>query len=54
MQVREREIEPWMQGGNYADDPAFRERFQAALAGYWREKDELPLIDLDGPEFVYS
>ncbi|MCC6269530.1 MAG: NAD(P)/FAD-dependent oxidoreductase [Dehalococcoidia bacterium] len=21
---------------------------------YWREKDELPLIDLDGPEFVYS
>jgi cation diffusion facilitator CzcD-associated flavoprotein CzcO len=20
---------------------------------YWREKDELPLIDLDGPEFVY-
>ncbi len=21
---------------------------------YWREKDELPLIDLDGPEFIYS
>ena len=21
---------------------------------YWREKDELPLIDLDGPEFVYG
>jgi cation diffusion facilitator CzcD-associated flavoprotein CzcO len=21
---------------------------------YWREKDELPAIDLDGPEFVYS
>lgn len=21
---------------------------------YWREKDELPLVDLDGPEFVYS
>ncbi|MEO8539500.1 MAG: NAD(P)/FAD-dependent oxidoreductase [bacterium] len=21
---------------------------------YWREKDEIPLVDLDGPEFVYS
>jgi cation diffusion facilitator CzcD-associated flavoprotein CzcO len=21
---------------------------------YWREKDEIPAIDLDGPEFVYS
>ena len=21
---------------------------------YWREKDELPVIDLDGPEFVYA
>ena len=21
---------------------------------YWREKDELPKIDLDGPEFVYE
>ena len=21
---------------------------------YWREKDELPVIDLDGPEFIYS
>ncbi|MFN8511077.1 MAG: NAD(P)/FAD-dependent oxidoreductase [Thermomicrobiales bacterium] len=21
---------------------------------YWREKDEIPVIDLDGPEFVYS
>jgi hypothetical protein len=21
---------------------------------YWREKDELPAIDLDGPEFVYD
>ena len=21
---------------------------------YWREKDEIPAIDLDGPEFVYA
>jgi cation diffusion facilitator CzcD-associated flavoprotein CzcO len=21
---------------------------------YWREKDEIPVIDLDGPEFVYG
>ena len=21
---------------------------------YWREKDDLPLVDLDGEEFVYS
>ena len=52
VQVREREIEPWMQSGNYADDPAFRERFQAELTGYWREKDELLdrlLLELRAP-----
>ena len=21
---------------------------------YWREKDEIPAIDLDGPEFIYA
>jgi hypothetical protein len=21
---------------------------------YWRDKDEIPAIDLDGPEFVYE
>ncbi len=38
--VRERAIEPWMATGDYLDDPAFRERFQQALAEIWRQKDE--------------
>jgi 1-acyl-sn-glycerol-3-phosphate acyltransferase len=44
VQVREREIEPWMQVGDYAGDAAFRARFQEMIVGYWRDKDEL----LDG------
>lgn len=55
VQVREREIEPWMQGGDYAGDPAFRERFQAELTGYWREKDQLLdrlLVELREPSLA--
>lgn len=50
--VRERPIEPWMSSGDYAGDPAFRERFQAVIAGYWRDKDELLgrlLLELRAP-----
>jgi 1-acyl-sn-glycerol-3-phosphate acyltransferase len=32
-------IEPWMSGGDYSDDPAFRERFQQWLRGIWADKD---------------
>jgi 1-acyl-sn-glycerol-3-phosphate acyltransferase len=39
--VRERAIEPWMTGGDYGDDPAFREAFQQGLAAMWAEKDRL-------------
>ena len=30
-----------MAEGDYSSDPAFRERFQAWLAGIWAEKDRL-------------
>jgi 1-acyl-sn-glycerol-3-phosphate acyltransferase len=39
--VRKRAIEPWMTGGDYGEDAAFREGFQSALARLWAEKDEL-------------
>lgn len=39
--VRRRAIEPWMTGGDYGEDAAFRAGFQAALAALWAEKDEL-------------
>jgi len=42
--VRQRTIEPWMTGGSYGDDPAFRGAFQQGLAAMWAEKDRL----LDG------
>ena len=37
--VQQRPIEPWMSTGDYAEDPAFRERFQQWLRGIWTEKD---------------
>ena len=37
--VREVPIEPWMQSGNYLDDPEFRQRFQAWLSALWAAKD---------------
>jgi 1-acyl-sn-glycerol-3-phosphate acyltransferase len=39
--VRKRAIEPWMVGGDYGNDEAFRGGFQAGLAALWAEKDEL-------------
>jgi 1-acyl-sn-glycerol-3-phosphate acyltransferase len=39
--VRRRPIDPWLSAGDYTNDPAFRERFQAWLGGVWAEKDAL-------------
>ena len=39
--VRRRAIEPWMTGGSYTDDPAFRDAFQQGLGAIWTEKDRL-------------
>ena len=39
--VRRRPIEEWLSAGDYTNDPAFRERFQAWLGGVWAEKDAL-------------
>jgi 1-acyl-sn-glycerol-3-phosphate acyltransferase len=39
--VRRRAIEPWMIGGSYSDDTAFRTRFQQGLGALWAEKDDV-------------
>ena len=39
MDVQRRAIEDWLAAGDYMNDPAFRQRFQAWLAGVWTEKD---------------
>jgi len=39
--VRRRPIEEWLSAGDYMNDPAFRQRFQAWLGGVWSEKDAL-------------
>ncbi len=39
--VRKIEIPDWVHGGNYEDDPEYRERFQQWLAQRWQEKDQL-------------
>jgi len=39
--VRRRPIDEWMSAGDYANDPAFRERFKTWLAGIWSDKDHL-------------
>jgi hypothetical protein len=39
--VRRRPIDAWMSAGDYANDPAFRERFKTWLAGIWSDKDQL-------------
>ncbi len=38
--VRRVEIPADLVGGDYEEDPAFRERFQDWLNALWREKDE--------------
>jgi 1-acyl-sn-glycerol-3-phosphate acyltransferase len=37
--VQRRAIEDWLAAGDYMNDPAFRDRFQAWLGGVWAEKD---------------
>ncbi len=37
--VQRRPIDEWMSAGDYASEPAFRERFQGWLATLWAEKD---------------
>jgi hypothetical protein len=39
--VRRRPIDDWLSAGDYMNDPAFRDRFQAWLGGVWQEKDAL-------------
>ena len=58
------ELLPWMDPENF--NPGYLMRAMHLLPkrgakaewqhsqDYWREKDELPAIDLDGPEFVYA
>lgn len=61
---RNMELLPWIDEENF--NPGYLMRAMHLLPkrgskrewqhtqDYWREKDELPAIDLDGPEFVYS
>ncbi len=37
--VREVVVEPWMQGGDYLNDQAYRDRFQRWLTDLWQSKD---------------
>ncbi|MEL7025363.1 MAG: acyltransferase [Pseudomonadota bacterium] len=37
--VRELPVESWMQGGDYLNDEAYRQRFQVWLVELWRAKD---------------
>jgi len=39
VRVHQRPIPPEFCAGDYAEDPAFRERFQAWLSALWQEKD---------------
>ena len=39
--LRKIEIPAWVHGGNYEDDPEFRERFQQWVDELWTEKDQL-------------
>ncbi len=61
---RDMELLPWIDEENF--NPGYLMRAMHLLPkrgskrewqhtqDYWREKDELPAIDLEGPEFVYS
>ena len=39
--LRKIEIPAWVMGGNYEDDPVYRERFQHWVDQIWMEKDQL-------------
>ncbi|MBA4179157.1 MAG: FAD-containing monooxygenase EthA [Anaerolinea sp.] len=61
---KDMDLLPWMDPENF--NPGYLMRAMDLLPkrgakpewqhsqDYWREKDELPLVDLDGPEFVYG
>ncbi|MBS0373034.1 MAG: acyltransferase [Proteobacteria bacterium] len=40
VEVRRLPLEPWLAAGDYAGDPAFRERFQSWLGALWAAKDQ--------------
>jgi 1-acyl-sn-glycerol-3-phosphate acyltransferase len=46
--IRERPIPAALLGGDYQNDPAFRERAQGWLNEVWREKDSLVDLSLNG------
>jgi hypothetical protein len=46
--VRVRPLPAALLGGNYQDDPAFREDFQHWVNGLWAEKDGAISMRLDG------
>ncbi len=39
--LRQIDIPDWVVGGNYEDDPVYRERFQNWVDQVWTEKDQL-------------
>jgi 1-acyl-sn-glycerol-3-phosphate acyltransferase len=39
--IRQRAVEPWLIGGDYEKDRAWRRRVQEYLGDIWHEKDEL-------------
>jgi len=61
---RDMELLPWIDAENFNPNYLLRalpllpkrgaRREWQHTQDYWREKDEIPAIDLDGPEFVYS
>ena len=61
---KDMELKPWIDPENFNPGYLMRSMHLMPKRGdkpewehtqdYWREKDELPKIDLDGPEFVYE
>ncbi|MCA9829410.1 MAG: NAD(P)/FAD-dependent oxidoreductase [Dehalococcoidia bacterium] len=61
---KDMELLPWMDSNNFNPGYLMRSMHLLPKRGdkpewqhtqdYWREKDEIPAIDLDGPEFIYS
>jgi cation diffusion facilitator CzcD-associated flavoprotein CzcO len=61
---RDMELLPWLDEENFNPNYMLRamhllpkrgsKREWAHTQDYWREKDEIPAIDLDGPEFAYA
>ena len=61
---RDMPLLPWIDAGNFNPGYLMRGLDKMPVRGdkpewmhnqdYWREKDEFPLIDLDGTEFIYD